>query len=86
MSESAVSKKSYLVVFAALLVLTVVTVLAAYIDLGTFSTVVALGIAGVKAFLVFTYFMHLRYSEGTTRLAAAGGLFWLLHNYPTLRA
>ena len=50
----------YLAVFAALGVLTVVTVLASYLPVSTpLAVVIALIIASVKAFLVAAYFMHL---------------------------
>lgn len=48
-------------VFAALLVLTFVTVAVTWVDLGPFNVWVALLIAAVKAALVALYFMHLRY-------------------------
>ena len=52
--------KVYLVVFAALGVLTLVTVGIAYIDLSIFPAVIlALIVASVKGTLVASYFMHL---------------------------
>jgi cytochrome c oxidase subunit 4 len=54
------SIKGYLFVFGALLVGTLFTVWASYIDLGHhWNIVLALVIASVKAFLVAGYFMHL---------------------------
>ena len=53
-----VSVGLYLAVFAALLVLTGITVWAGRQDFGPFNTVVALGIAVVKATLVVLFFMH----------------------------
>jgi cytochrome c oxidase subunit IV len=50
-------------VFAALLVLTGVTVAVANVDLGNLNLYVALAIAGLKASLVVLYFMHLRYDR-----------------------
>ena len=52
--------KTYMMVFAALMVLTLVTVAVSYLDLGTAGTI-ALGlvIATVKGSLVACYFMHL---------------------------
>jgi len=64
----------YIVIFAALLILTFATVLVARIDLGVMNDVVALGIAVTKAVLVLLFFMHVRYS---TRLTAVGGFLWL---------
>ena len=46
-----------------LIVLTWVTVAATTIDLGRFNLWIALLIAGVKAFLVALYFMHLRWDR-----------------------
>ena len=53
--------KVYLLVAAALLVLTVITVLVARFDFGGWNVVIALGIAATKGSLVVLYFMHLRY-------------------------
>ena len=50
-------------VFLALIVLTVITVVASYLPLGEFEIWVAMGIATVKASLVAAYFMHLRYDN-----------------------
>lgn len=55
------SVRKYVFVFVALLIGTVVTVLASYIPFGhtSINILVALLIASVKAFLVAGYFMHL---------------------------
>jgi cytochrome c oxidase subunit 4 len=55
----------YLAVFAGLLMLTVITVLVSYLELGLMNVVVALLIASVKASLVALFFMHLK---GESRL------------------
>jgi cytochrome c oxidase subunit 4 len=68
----------YFTVFAALMVLTGLTVFAAMQDLGPLNTVVALAIACLKAVLVVLYFMHVRYSTKLTWAVIAGGFFWLL--------
>ena len=47
----------------ALLALTGITVAAAQFSFGDFDVWVALGIAGVKAFLVAAYYMHLKYDK-----------------------
>ena len=53
--------RRYLAVFGALLVLTLLTVGASYLDLATTPTVtLAIAIAVVKAGLVGTFFMHLK--------------------------
>jgi cytochrome c oxidase subunit 4 len=64
-------RKVYLWVFIALLVLTVITLMAAGIDFGNFNLVVAMLIASVKALLVALYFMHLKYEHPLTWLYAA---------------
>ncbi len=53
--------RRYLIIFGALTVGTIVTVLASYVNFGssTMNIVVALIIASIKAFLVAGYFMHL---------------------------
>jgi cytochrome c oxidase subunit 4 len=77
MAEHVTSRKIYFLVFAALIVLTVVTWLVAQVDLGWANDVVALTIAVVKALLVLLFFMHVRYSTRMTILTAAAGFFWL---------
>ena len=68
----------YFGVFFALLVLTGTTVGVAFIDLGPFNNVVALGVAVLKATLVILFFMHVRYSTKLTSLVIASGLFALV--------
>ena len=63
MSVHVVPRKVYYTVFAALIVLTALTVAVAFFDLGPLNTPVALGIACIKAFLVILFFMHVRYGE-----------------------
>jgi cytochrome c oxidase subunit 4 len=68
---------TYVKVLLALLVATGLTSWVANIDLGPFSTVVALGIATVKMTLVALFFMHIRHSTKLTKLVVVGGLLWL---------
>jgi cytochrome c oxidase subunit 4 len=77
MSEHVSSKKVYYIIFAALLVLTYITVGVSKIDLGPMNTIVALAIAVTKALLVVLFFMHVRYSTKLTKLVVAGGFVWL---------
>lgn len=69
--------KTYLGVFIALLVLLVVTVLAAEIELGRWGFLVAVVIASIKAALIMAIFMHVRYSTLLTRLFSASAFFFL---------
>ena len=72
-----VSPRTYVSIFLALMVLTGVTVGAAYLDLGPFNTLVALVIACTKMMLVVLYFMHVRYSSRLTWAVVGAGFFWL---------
>ena len=71
------SIKTYGLVFAALIFLTVLTTAVAFVDLGPFSVVVALLIACCKMLLVALFFMHIRHSTRLTKLVVGGGLLWL---------
>ena len=77
MSEHIVPRSTYYLIFAALMVGTAVTVGAAFVDLGPFNNVVALGIATAKATLVVLFFMHVKYSTRLTWAVVGGSLFWL---------
>jgi cytochrome c oxidase subunit 4 len=59
---------TYFLVFAALMLGTVLTVWAAGQDFGAFNTVVAMGIAITKATLVILFFMHVKYAARLTQL------------------
>ena len=69
--------------FGALVGLTVITVVLALMErsgalpLGPFSIAVALGIAGVKAFFVASFFMGLWHDRGTNLLIFLGSLVFL---------
>lgn len=67
--------KNYIIVWAALLVLTVVTVGVSFVHLGLWNAGVALAIASLKAALVALYFMHLRHE---IKLVLAFAIFPLL--------
>jgi cytochrome c oxidase subunit 4 len=64
------------------MVLTAVTVFAAYFDLahvwGPLNAIVALTIACIKATLVVLYFMHVRYSSRLTQIIVVAGIFWFI--------
>ena len=62
------SPQQLISIFVALLGLTALTVSASTWPVGLFDVWIALGIAGVKAFLVAAYFMHLRYDKPTNSL------------------
>jgi cytochrome c oxidase subunit 4 len=65
----------YGIVFASLLVGTAITVVAAFINLGIFNPVVALGIACTKAVIVILFFMHVKYQSKLVKLTVISGFF-----------
>ncbi len=69
-------KPLYLKVFAALMVLLVLTVGAAFIPLGGANLPVALGIAVLKSALILLFFMHFRDSDHVTWLVGGATVFW----------
>lgn len=73
------SVSGYLKVFAALMVLTLVTVLVSRISFGLFwDAAISVTIACTKASLVLYYFMHLRESPKIISVIAVGSIAWLL--------
>lgn len=77
MSEVIVPRRIYVAIFAALMVLTGLTTLVAFFDLGLANPVVALSIAVLKASLVVLFFMHVRWSSRLTWVIGGASLFWL---------
>lgn len=81
MSEHIVGAKSYVIVWAALLCLTVLTAGLSMIDLDwhgvPFNTVFAVAIACGKASLIALIFMHMKYAERVTQVAGVAALLWL---------
>ncbi len=69
---------TYLGVFGALMVLTLLTVWVAFFDLGFLNVFVAITIAVIKAALVAWFFMHLNHSARITWIVGLAGVVWLL--------
>ncbi len=67
--------KTYAAVLVGLLIFTVITVYASYIDFGSMNTVVALIIATMKGSLVALFFMHLRHDKFNAVIFVGGLLF-----------
>lgn len=65
-------------VFAALLVLTVVTVWVSSLNLGNWSLYVAMAVAGVKGMLVVLFFMHLLYDKKFNMIVFLGCLAFVV--------
>ena len=72
-----VTPRTYYLVFAALMVLLVLTMMASGLGTGLLGISVALTIAVVKAVLIILYFMHVRYSERLIWLFSGAAFFWL---------
>src|SRR3972149_1043180 len=69
MSGHVSPKSTYYLIFGTLMVLTTVTVAAAFTDLGILNFPVALGIV---------FFKHVKYSSRLTKLVCGGAFFFLL--------
>jgi cytochrome c oxidase subunit 4 len=67
----------YVKTLIALLILTVITVGASYVDFGSGNIVIALFIATIKASLVALFFMHLRYEKPVNGVIAVAGFLFL---------
>lgn len=68
---------TYISIFVALMVLSAITVGAAFVNLGAFNPIVALLIACVKATLVILFFMHVKYSSRLTKITVVLSLFFV---------
>jgi cytochrome c oxidase subunit 4 len=77
-SHHIVSPLEYSYVYAALIVGTIVTVVAANLELGVFNPIVALGIASTKAVVVILFFMHVKYQSHLIKVTVAAGFFTFL--------
>ena len=68
---------TYILVFLALITLTVTTVAVSYFDLGEWNFVAAISIAICKGLLVILFFMHVKDSSPMTKLFVGAGFFWM---------
>ena len=78
MSGHVSSVKMYVGIFLTLMVMTAITVAVAYVHLGAFNKVVAVGIATFKATLVILYFMHVKENTRLIPAVIFSGVFMLL--------
>jgi cytochrome c oxidase subunit 4 len=70
-----VTPLNYLFVYVALIIGTILTVLAADVDMGVFNPIIALGIACTKACIVILFFMHVKYQSRLVKLTVGAGFF-----------
>lgn len=78
MKQPILSVKTYALTWIALLALVLITTLIALLDLGTFTMIIAITIATIKAALVAAFFMHALYEGKVVRIILAGGVLWFL--------
>jgi len=64
-------------IFVALMLLLLLTIVAARLPLGSATLLISLAIAAAKAILVVLYFMHVRFASRTTWLFVGAGVLWL---------
>lgn len=77
MTTHAVSSRTYFLVFGALVVLLVISVLAARTEHHLLNNVIAMTIAVSKMLLIMLYFMHLKDSSRLTQVFAFAAFLWL---------
>lgn len=73
-----VPKSVLLKVFGGLIILTILTVAAAYVPFGPLAVPIAIGIAVTKASLVVLYFMHLKYDNPVNALTFTIGTIFVV--------
>lgn len=71
------SMSFYIGIFATLIFFTLLTVGVSYIHLGQLNLAVAIAIASMKAILVVTFFMHLRYDNKFNAVGFVTGLLFI---------
>lgn len=70
-----VTPLQYCYVYGGLIIGTIITVLAADINLGVFNPIVALAIACTKAVIVILFFMHVKYQSNLIKVTVGAGFF-----------
>jgi cytochrome c oxidase subunit 4 len=73
-----VPMSTYWIIIIALMVLLIITVVAAFLPLGVLNMPVAMLIATIKATLVILYFMHVKFSSRLTKVFVAASFLWLV--------
>jgi cytochrome c oxidase subunit 4 len=75
---ASVTRRTYVFVYLALMLLLAATVGATFLPLGPFHTVITVAIAIAKAVLVMMFFMHLRHTRARLIFLIGGGILLLL--------
>src|SRR5438132_816189 len=76
MSDEIIPARIYFKTWTALLALLLVTVGAAYVNLGPLNVAIALAISISKTALIVLFFMHIKWSGRLLHLAAFAGELW----------
>lgn len=66
------------IIYGALLGLMLLTLGAAFLDLGRANFLLAMGIATAKMILIILYFMHVRFSDKLVWVFSIAAFFWLV--------
>jgi cytochrome c oxidase subunit 4 len=69
---------TYIAVYVSLLVLTGLTVAAAFVDLNILNPILAVGIACIKGTIVILFFMHVIFQSKLIKMTVAAGFFTFL--------
>ena len=80
-SASQQSAVLYVVACLVLILLTGLSILSAYLELGIYAPIVQFGIAATQAAIVFVLFMRLKGPPSLKWIFAGAGFFWLLFLY-----
>ncbi|MFA6240849.1 MAG: cytochrome C oxidase subunit IV family protein [Candidatus Hydrogenedentales bacterium] len=78
MSHHVVPPTVYMKAAVALAVLMALTIIAAFVNMGSLNPVVAMTISVAKAVVIVLFFMNVKYSSRLTWVFVGGGFFWLL--------
>lgn len=70
-------KRTYILVYLSLIILLGLTTASAYLHLGVFNGVLNIIIAVIKAALIITFFMHVRFARKPTLIFVFAGFVWL---------
>jgi cytochrome c oxidase subunit 4 len=77
--QHVITPKTYGIVFVALLVLMLATIVAGEYDAGNpYNLIIALAIAVAKMILIVLFFMHVLYSSKLVWVVVGAGFFWFI--------
>jgi cytochrome c oxidase subunit IV len=77
MLDRILSRRTYVLVDVALVLLALMTIGLAQVDLRGWNSIVALVIAAAKAAVIALFFMELKFASGLHRLVGVAAILWL---------